>query len=71
MTGTVHCRHLATHEPHKWRRLKWVLDEHVGLQQVPHGEPLSCPGNPHVPHDERCCREHKTHSRPHVGCILR
>lgn len=22
-------------------------------------------------HDKRCCREHGTHSSPHVGCILR
>lgn len=25
----------------------------------------------HIDHDERCCREHGTHSMPHKGCILR
>lgn len=22
-------------------------------------------------HERRCCREHSTHSMPHIGCILR
>jgi len=50
------CLSTGTHDPHEWSRKDAIR---------------WCPGNPHVSHDERCCRQHGTHSMPHKGCILR
>lgn len=51
-----HCRYTSTHDAHEITR---------------EGKTFMCPGNEHVPHDQRCCRQHQTHSMPHIGCILR
>jgi hypothetical protein len=71
-----HCRWLATHEPHEYQRKGWEPYNLLGVDLggfvwVPTGPMYACPGNPHVEHDQRCCREHGTHSSPHIGCVLR
>lgn len=53
-----HAKYRVVEQEHGWSVEVW--DE-----QQPSSIPIPCR------HDERCCTVHKTHSMPHVGCILR
>ncbi len=69
-TTERHCRVLATHEAHTWTYRERKENGHGIAPHVDLDEQHGCPGIEHD-HEKRCCTEHRTHTRPHMGCILR